>query len=279
MPLFKPNINAMKQKRDVKALLEAMATQDAQLKREARQAILDIGKLALPTLEDILLNDRILPSVQTDVAEIMSMIRDESSVDVLMRAVEMSRERERVKIEQATFSQDRTYRPGFYVNQIAASESLFRNALATALGKLGGLKAVQALFKMMTEEQGAMASNIQVVIKASMSEALQSADHTVIRQLSEMMPAGSMQARVMVANCLTQMGGEEAVAELIEIVADEREEFAVRAEAISGISRIADRRIIPLLEELQYSGNRTLVREVQGALEAIRMRCPPPPIE
>jgi HEAT repeat protein len=279
MPLFKPNINAMKQKRDVRALLETMATLDAQLKREARQAILDIGKPAFPTLVDILLNDRILPSVQTEVVEMMVVIRDESLVDVLMRAVEMSRKRELAKIEQATFSQDRTYRLGFYVNQIATSEGLFRNAIANALGKVGGLKAVQALFKMMTEEQGAMASNIQTVIKESMGEALQSADHTVIRQLSEMMPSGSTQARVMVANCLTQVGGDEAVAELMEIAADEREEFAVRAEAIAGIGKIGDRRIISTFEELQYSGNRTLVREVQGALESIRMRCPPPPIE
>ena len=131
-----------------------------------------------------------------------------------------------ITIEQTTSASDQTYRPGFYVNQIAASEGLFRNAIATALGKQGGL-AVRALFKMMTEEKGAMATNIQAAIQSAMSEAMQSADSTVIRQLTGIMPSGSVEARVMVADCLTQLGGEQAVAELMEIASDEREEFSV----------------------------------------------------
>jgi HEAT repeat protein len=279
MPLFKPNIAAMKQKRDIQALLETMHTKDAQVRREAMQAIVDIGKPALPALFSVLTNERVAVSAQMDVTEILVAIHDVSCIGALLRAVDMSRKREVTTIEQTTSASDRTYRPGFYVNQIATSEGLFRNTIATAVGKLGGLDAARALFKMMTEEQGAMATNIQAAIKTAMSEALQSADSTVIRQLSDMMPSGSVEARVMVADCLMQLGGDQAVAELMEIASNEREEFAVRAAAVSGIGKTADRRIIPQLEELQSSNNRTFVREVQGALEAIRMRFPPPPIE
>jgi HEAT repeat protein len=279
MPLFKPNISAMKHKRDIQALLETLQIKDAVIHREAMQALVEIAKPALESLTAILVNERIAASVQTDVAEILGTIRDESCIDALMRAVEMSRAREVTTIEQTTSALDRVYRPGFYVNQIATSEGLFRNSLATAIGKLGGWDAVRALFKMMTEEKGAMATNIQAAIKLAMSQALQSADRATIRQMSELMPAGSVEARVMIADCLTQLGGDQAVAELLEIASDEREEFSVRAAAISGIGRTADRNLIPQLEGLQYSGNRAFVREVQGALESIRMRFPPPPIE
>jgi HEAT repeat protein len=268
MPLFKPNISALKQKRDIHALLETMRTQDPHLRREAMRAIIDIGKPALAALDGVLINEHIAAAIQTDVVEILVAIRDASSIEALLRAVDMSRKREVTAIEQTTSASDRVYRPGFYVNQIAASEGLFRNTIATAIGKLGGSDAVRALFKMMTEEKGAMATNIQAAIKSAMREALQSADSAVIRHLSELMPSGSI-----------DVGGDQAVAELMEIAADGKEEFSVRATAVSSIGKIADRRIIPALEEMQYSGNRTFVREVQGALEAIRMRFPPLPIE
>ena len=279
MPLFKPNISAMKHKRDIQALLETMQTKDASIRREARQAIIEIGKPALPTLFAVLTNERVTAPVQMDVAEILPALHDDTCIEAMLRAVEMSRAREVATIEQTTSASDRTYRPGFYVNQIATSEGLFRNALATSIGNIGGWRAVQALFKMMTEEKGAMASHIQSTIKSAMSDALRNTDRATIRQMSELMPAGSVEARVMIADCLTQLGGDQAVAELMEIASDEREEFSVRAAAISGIGRMADRNLIPQLEGLQYSGNRAFVREVQGALEAIRMRCPPPPIE
>ena len=90
MPLFKPNIAAMKQKRDIQALLETMRIKDAQLRREAMQAIIDIGKPALPALERVLMNERIAPSIQTDVVEILAAIHDESSIDALLRAADIA---------------------------------------------------------------------------------------------------------------------------------------------------------------------------------------------
>lgn len=279
MPLFKPNIAGMKQKRDVVGLLEVIQSPDEPLRQQAAQAIRDIGAPALPALASILTNEHIGVRIQTEIANLLGSMRDESVTEILAQTLAMSRRREQATIEETTAAPNRTYRPEFYVNQIAASEAGLRGAVATAFGNIGSERAIEALFDMIASETGAMASTTHVVIKSAMSQALEQADEALIRKISDMLEHESVPARVMAVESLTQVGGEFAIAELLDIAGKENEEYAVRSTALSGLGKIADRRIILQLEALQYSGNRNLVRDVQGCLEAIRQRCPPPPIE
>ena len=277
MPLFPPNIAAMKERRDLAGLLIVLKSKDARARAQAVQALGELGaRSALPAIAALLLSPDSKLAEKTTAAEALGSIKDDSAVDALVQEIANSRERERGTIDAAIDAPDRKYSLNYYVNRIAADEYTLRSAIAIALGRIGGERGVRALFEMLATETGQMASSVKNDAKTAISAALESDGQRFVPLLIDELKGKSVEVRQFAAYCLGDYASEDAVNALIAAAYDEQEDFDVRASAMRSLANIGDRRAIPYLEDLLHSGNRAVVRDAQAALTGIRQRHPLP---
>ncbi len=275
MPLFPPNIAAMKEKRDLAGLLLLLKGKDARARRSAAQALGELGaRSAVPAIAELLLSPDSKLAEKTTATEALGSIKDDSAVDALVQEIAHSRERERGAIDTAVEATDLKYSLNYYVNRIAADEYTLRSAIAIALGRIGGERGIRALFEMLVTETGQMGSSVQKDAKTAISAALEGAGQRFIPLLIDELKAKSVGARQFAAYCLGDYASEDAVNALIATAYDEQEDFDVRASAMRSLANIGDRRAIPYLEDLLHSGNRAVVRDAQNALDGIRQKSP-----
>ena len=277
MPLFPPNIAAMKERRDLAGLLIVLKSKDARARAQAVQALGELGaRSAVPAIAELLLLPASKLAEKTTAAEALGSIKDDSAVDALVQEIANSRERERGTIDAAIDAPDRKYSLNYYVNRIAADEYTLRSAIAIALGRIGGERGVRALFEMLATETGQMASSVKNDAKTAISAALESDGQRFVPLLIDELKGKAVEARQFAAYCLGDYASEDAVNALIAAAYDEQEDFDVRASAMRSLANIGDRRAIPYLEDLLHSGNRAVVRDAQAALTGIRQRHPLP---
>jgi HEAT repeat protein len=277
MPLFGPNIAAMKEKHDLAGLLMVLKGKDARARVQAAKALGELGaRSAVPAIAELLLTTNDSIAEKTSAAEALGSIKDEDAIDALMQAANASREREHGAINTAIDSTERKYSINFYVNRIAADESTLRRASAIALGRIGGDRAIRALFEMLASETGQMADSVKSDVKNSIADALQREGERFVPLACEELKHASAEVRQWAAHCLGDLSGEQAANALIAAAYDEQEEFNVREAAMLSLATIGDRRAIPYLEDLLQSGNRSVVRDAQAALIGIRQRHPLP---
>ncbi len=280
MPLFAPNIAAMKEKRDLAGLLMVLKGKDARARGQAAIALGELGaRSTVSAIAKMLLAPDSQLAEKMSAAEALGMIKDNAAVDALVEASAQSRERERAGIDAAIESPDRKYSINFYVNRIAADEYALRSAIAIALGRIGGERGIRALFDMLASEAGQMADSVKSDVRNSIADALKREGQQFVPLACEELKHLSTDVRQWAAHCLGNLGGEQAVTALIAAAYDEQEDFDVREAAMRGLSNIGDRRAIPYLEDLLHSGNRSVVRDAQAALIGIRQRLPKPPEE
>ena len=275
MPLFPPNIAAMKEKRDFAGLLMILKGKDVRARSAAAQALGELGaRSAVPAIAELLLSPDSKLTEKTTAAEALGSIKDDSAVDALVQETAHSRARERGTIDAAIDATDRKYSLNYYVNRIAADEYTLRSAIAIALGRIGGERGIHALFEMLATETGQMGSSVQKDAKTAISTVLESDGQRFVPLLIEELKEKSVEVRQFAAYCLGDYGSEEAVNALIATTYDEQEDFDVRASAMRSLANIGDRRAIPYLEDLLHSGNRAIVRDAQAALDGIRQKSP-----
>lgn len=275
MPIFKPNIAALKAKRDLAGLLQALKDKDARTRREAIVAIGDLGARSfVSALVEIVLADNPGIAEKADAVEALGKIGDESVMDVLVKANVLSQERERDLIEAATTSPDRRYHEGFYITRIATDEFMFRSAIANALARFGGMRAFEALFDLLATENGHMANNIKSAIQTAITNVLRKGDAESVARLAGKLKHSSEDVRQWAAQCLGEFGDARVVEMLIEVAGNEEEMFQVRQAALMSLSQIGDRRALPFLEDLRKYGNRGLARDAEMCAIQIRQRHP-----
>ena len=120
--IFKPNISRLKERRDVTGLLDALTSKDTHTRREAIQALGEIGaKAAVPFLVEILADVHNREDKE-EAGAALRKIGDREAIEALVKANMLSRERERTLIDAAVASPNRRYREGFYVNRISSNE-------------------------------------------------------------------------------------------------------------------------------------------------------------
>ncbi len=277
MPLFAPNIAAMKEKRDLAGLLMVLKGKEARARAQAAQALGELGaRSTIPAIVELLQSPRTALMEKITAAEALGWIKDETAIDALVDAMAQSRERERASIDAATSAPNRRYRDNFYVNRIAANEYTLRSAIAIALGNIGGERAVRVLFDMLATETGRMESSVKSDVKTAISRVLEEDGQRFAPLLCEELKRASVDVRQWAAHCLGDLGGEQAMHALIAAAYDEQENFDVREAALLSLAATGDRRAIPYLEDLLHSGNRSVVRDAQAALTGIRQRHPLP---
>ncbi len=280
MPLFAPNIAAMKEKRDLAGLLMVLKGKDARARGQAAIALGELGaRSTVSAIAELLLAPDNKLAEKTSAADALGMIKDEAAIDALVEAIAKSRERERASIDAAMESPDRKYSINFYVNRIAADEYTLRSAIAIALGRIGGERSIRALFDMLASETGQMADSVKSDVRNSIADALEHEGQQFVPLACEELKHSSAEVRQWAAHCLGDLGGEQAVNALIVAAYDENEDFDVREAAMRSLGNIGDRRAIPYLEDLLHSGNRSVVRDAQAALIGIRQHSPNPPEE
>ncbi|MDE3089052.1 MAG: HEAT repeat domain-containing protein [Chloroflexota bacterium] len=280
MPLFKPNIAAMKEKRDLTGLLMVLKGKDARARAEAARALGELGaRSTVSAIAELLLTIDNKLAEKISAAEALGIIKDDAAIDALVNASANSRERERAAIDAAIDSPDRKYSINLYINRIAADEYTLRSAIAIALGRIGGERAIRALFDLLASETGRMESSVKSDVKTSINDALQRGGDTFVPLACEELKHSSIEVRQWAAHCLGDLGGDQAIHALIAAAYDEAEEFDVRETALRSLGGMGDRRAIPYLEDLLQSGNRAVVRDAQAALIGIRQRFPLPPDE
>ncbi len=275
MPLFPPNIAAMKEKRDLAGLLMILKGKDARARSAAAEALGELGaRSAVPAIIEILLAAAKTFAERTSAAEALGMIKDEAAIDALVQAIARSRTREQAAIDEIVESPNRKHSLNFYVNRIAADEYTLRSAIAIALGRIGGERSIRALFEMLASETGQMADSVKSDVRNAIADALQREGERFVPLACEELKHSSMDVRQWAAHCLGDLGGEPAVNALIAVAYDEQEDFDVREAAMHSLGNVGDRRVIPYLEDLVQSGNRSIVRDAQAALTGIRQRFP-----
>lgn len=280
MPLFAPNIAAMKEKRDLAGLLMVLKGKDARARGQAAKALGELGaRSTVSAITELLLAADNKLGEKTSAADALGMIKDDAAIDALVNAAAKSRERERGDINAAINSSDRKYSINFYVNRIAADEYTLRSAIAIALGRIGGERAIRALFEALALETGQMAESVKSDVRNSIADALQRGGERFVPLACEELKHSSMDVRQWAAHCLGDLGGAQAANALIATAYDEKEAFDVREAAMRSLGNIGDRRAIPYLEDLLHSGNRPVMRDAQAALAGIRQRSPKPPEE
>ncbi len=277
MPLFPPNIAALKEKRDLAGLLMALKGKDARARGQAAQALGELSARSMvPAIAALLLTADNSLAEKTSAAEALGWIQDEAAMDALLDAAVQSRARERGGIDAATAAPDRQYSINLYINRIAADEYTLRRAIAIALGRIGGARALRVLFEMLASETGQMADSVKSAVRNSIADALQKDGEQFVPLVCEELEHASADVRQWAAHCLGALGGEPAIHALIAAAYNEQEVFGVREAALHGLGNVGDRRAIPYLEDLLQSGNRSVVRDAQSALTGIRQRHPLP---
>jgi len=275
MPLFGPNIAAMKEKRDLAGLLMVLKGKDARARAEAARALGELGaRSTMSAIAELLLAEDNSLAEKTTAAEALGLINDEAAIDALAQATDASRERERGAINAAIDSPDRKYSINYYVNRIAADESSLRSAIAIALGRIGGERGIGALFEMLATETGQMANRVKSDARNAIADALQRVGQRFVPLTCEALKHSAVEVRQWAAHCLGDLGSEQAVSALIAAAYDEQEDFDVREAAMRSLGNIGDRRAIPYLEDLLHSGSRAVGRDAQAALAGIRQQSP-----
>lgn len=275
MPLFGPNSAALKEKRDLAGLLLALKGSDWRARGEAAKALGELGAhSALPAIAAMLLAPDSKLGERISAAEALGKIGDAAALDALSQAITHSRARERAFIEAATNDPERKHSINLIINRIAADEYTLRSASAIALGRIGGERAIRALFDIIVAESGWMAANLENDARNAIRDAVMREGERFAPLLREMLKHASVEVRQWAAHCLGDIGSEEAVKALLETAYDENEDFLVRETALHSLGSVGDRRVIPYLEDLLASGNRAIARDAHAALTNIRQRFP-----
>ena len=113
MALFKPNIPALKAKRDLAGLLLILKSKDAPARRDAIKALGELGaRSVVPALTQVLLADNFDVPEKADTATALGAIGDAAALDALVQAHAISFTRERALIKAATTAPNRKYQIG-----------------------------------------------------------------------------------------------------------------------------------------------------------------------
>ncbi len=273
MPILGSNVANLQTKRDVAGLIRALKSKDIRTRCAALHALGDLGdKRALPVLRDWLLANTSQPPEKTEAAEALGKLGDATMIDVLFQASEISQTRERHEIDDAVAAPGKTYRPGFYVNRIAADEYSLRAAIAQAIARLGGVRAVETLFQMLAKETGAMANPAKAVIKNAIAIALHDQGAPITPFLCEQLKNASVDVRECAAYCLSEFPEPRALDALLDAACDAQEHFAVREAALVTLGKTGDAGALPDLEALMRSDHLGLARDVKQCVIAIRQR-------
>ncbi|MEW5717372.1 MAG: HEAT repeat domain-containing protein [Chloroflexota bacterium] len=273
MPILGPNISALQAKRDLAGLIQACKSKDLRTRCAALHALGELrDPRALPTLKECLLSNASQSPEKTEAAEALGKLGDASTLDALLEANEISKARERQEIDDSLDTRDKTYRPGFYVNRIAADEYALRAAIAQAIARLGGARALEALFQLLATETGAMASPVKTAIKNAIADALENQDAQIVPFLCAQLKHASVDVRECAARCLDEFEDTRAIDALLDAASDAQEHYAVREAALIGLGKIGDASALPELDALTRSGNRGLARDAKQCVIAIRQR-------
>lgn len=280
MPLFKPNIAALKAKRDISGLVQALKIKDDQVVRDAALALGELrDKRAVPAIVELLL--AVGNPLREKIAAAMTLgkIGDETAIDSLTKAFAISQEREQTRIDAALESPEPQYRAEFYVNRISADEFDVRTAFAQAIGEIGGARAIQALFELLVAEKGAMESSVKSSVRSAIAEAVKQSGENALPVLCDAMKHSSSQVRQAAAHCLADFNDAASIDALLRAAYDNQENFDVREAALLALGYVGDARVIPYLEDLQHDENPGIARESKQCAMAVRARIPRKPME
>lgn len=273
MPLFGPNVTALKQKRDIPALIKILQRDNVRMRREAIRALGDIGdRAAVPALTVILESDQPRGPEQIDAVQALGKIADAGTVAALVQAGAASIAREKAVIEEATAPTDNPYRPGFYINRISAEEYTLRSEIAKALGSIGTMPALNALFDMLAAESSWMQSTAREAIRQVIARTLVRDDAGHPRILIERLSDASPEVRKSAAYFLREFSSDASVKALMDAAKNEKAEFAVREAALGSLGKIAGEDMLDEMDELAQSANRAVARLAAHTALEIRHR-------
>ncbi len=280
MPLFRPNIAALKDKHDIGGLVQALQYKDAQVRDQAAQALGELGdKRAIKPIADLLTIDDNQIGEKVAAADALGRMGDTAAIAALVKANEISRQRETKMIDDVHASKDRPYRFELYINRISTDEYTLRTAIARALGQIGGVRAIQNLFDLLATEKGAMESGVKSAIKDAILEAVRKGDSAIVPLLCDELKQTAIDVRHCAARCLGEIESGQAEDALIRTAYDEAEHFSVREAAIASLGKIGSEKAIPFLEDLMHNQNHGLARDAKQCAAAIRARYPFRPLE
>ncbi|MDH5362206.1 MAG: HEAT repeat domain-containing protein, partial [Aigarchaeota archaeon] len=150
MPLFRPNIEKMEKKRDLKGLIRALDHKDSVIKSRAVDALVRIGTPAVGPVIEALRNEG--DGVRWELVVTLRRIGDARAVEPLVQALKDEDRRVRHEAVQALgeIGDARALEP--LAEALKDAHNTVRMSAADALGTIGDARAVEPLFQSVWDE-------------------------------------------------------------------------------------------------------------------------------
>jgi len=274
MPLFKPSVSGLKDKRDIAGLTQLLKDKTSRTRREAVQALGELGDArAVSAIVDLLLVDEQDLGEKIPAARSLGKIGDEKAVDALKRAMVASQKREHDLIEVTRAAPVRQYRDGFYVNRIASDEFELRTAIAHALAEIATVNALEALFEMLAVEKGAMEHSVRGKVRECIDATIKKIGGAAVLLLCTQLTRPSIEGRRVAAQTLGEFAVAQSIDALINAASNETENFDVRSAALASLGNIGDAGTLARVDDLAVStSNPIIAREARQCAISIRQR-------
>ena len=245
MPLFgPPNIEKMKEKKNVKGLIKALKHKDSDIRKGAADALGEIGdaRVVKPLIKALQDSDMF---VYLKAAEALGKIGDARAVESLIVSLQ---NRSKYGVEEALEALGKIGTPAVepLIAALQDSNKDIRRYAADALGKIGDARAVESLIKALQDSE--------MFVSSKAAEALGKIGAPAVEPLIAALQDSDKDVRQYAAGILGKIGDARAVESLINALQDSN--GRVRRKAVLSLGEIGDARAVePLINTLQDSYN------------------------
>jgi len=221
--LFKPNVERLREKKNVKGLIKALRHKDWHVREEAAWALGGIGdaRAVEPLIQALMDDSDVLRRIA---AWALGEIGDRRAVEPLIQALEDRDPDVQEKAAEALgkIGDARAVEP--LIQALKDKDSDVREKAAEALGKIGDTRAVEHLFQALKDDK-------DWDVRGKAAEALGEIGEPAVEPLIQALKDEDSVVRRIAAEALGKTGDKRAVERLIQALKDKDEYWVVRERA------------------------------------------------
>lgn len=161
--LFKPNVEKMKAKKDIKGLIKTLKHKDSNVRLDAELALISIGEPAVEVLTQAL-NDEVT-NVRIAAARALGNIRDKRAVRPLIQALKDKDSKVRGEVAWAL---SKIGEPAVepFINELKNGKLSIQKEIVWFLLEIGGVRALEPLIQI-RKSGGLKGLDLQLILKVN----------------------------------------------------------------------------------------------------------------
>lgn len=261
---FKPNVERMEKKRDVRGLIKALRHKDVEVREPAAKALVMIGGVAVEPLVRALKDKNQL--ARRYASEVLGDLGDATAVESLNQALKDEDVDVRCCAAEALGKIGDVRAVGPLIQTLKDKENLVQLRAARALGKMGDVRVVEPLIELLRDEDK--------LVREAAAEALgMTADARALQPLIQALNDQDKHVRAAAAEALGKVGDARVVEPLIKLMDDK--DWFVRRNAAKALGDIRDVRAVESLALALKDEYWEVRQPANEGLEKIRARKTP----